>query len=112
MAAWERCLFGVVPSLWADPLPGVVREAMTRGKAVIGSAVGGIPDMITNDSNGLLVPAGDPAALVSAMDRLASDPGLRVRLGEAGRESVAGLTPAAIGHRFESLYERVLGTHR
>ena len=49
MAAWERCLFGVVPSVWPDPLPGVVREPMTRGKAVIGSAVGGIPDMITDD---------------------------------------------------------------
>jgi glycosyltransferase involved in cell wall biosynthesis len=112
MAAWERCQFGVVPSLWPDPLPGVVREPMTRGKPVIGSAVGGIPDMISHDSNGLLVPAGDPAALASAMDRLASDAALRVRLGEAGRTSVAGLTSAAIGRRFEALYERVLGTPR
>ena len=108
MAAWERCLFGVVPSLWPDPLPGVVREPMTRARAVIGSAIGGIPDMITHESNGLLVPAGDPTALAAAMDRLVSDPALRVRLGEAGRASVTTLTAAAIGHRFETLYDRVL----
>ena len=110
MAAWERCLFGVVPSIWPDPLPGVVREPMTRGRAVIGSDIGGIPDMITDDVNGLLVPAGDVAQLASAMARLASDPALRARLGDAGRASVADLTSTAIGRRFESLYERVLGS--
>ncbi len=56
MAAWERCLFGVVPSVWPDPLPGVVREPMTRGGPVIGSDIGGIPDMIEHERNGLLVP--------------------------------------------------------
>ena len=74
MAAWERCLFGVVPSIWPDPLPGVVREPMTRGKAVIGSDIGGIPDMISDDLNGLLVRAGDSTLLASAMDRLVDDP--------------------------------------
>ena len=116
MAAWERCRFGVVPSRWPDPLPGVVREPMTRGKAVIGSDVGGIPDMITDETNGLLVPAGDAAALAVAMSRLVADPAMCDRLGKAGRRSVADLTPAAIGHRFVALYERVLddvgGTHR
>ncbi len=108
MAAWERCLFGVVPSLWPDPLPGVVREPMTRGRPVIGSDVGGIPDMITDDVNGLLVPAGDAAALASAMDRLVADPALRARLGEAGRR--VGRRPDAGRHRprFEALYDRVL----
>ena len=112
MAAWERCLFGVVPSLWPDPLPGVVREPMTRGKTVIGSDVGGIPDMITHDVNGLLVPPGDARALASAMDRLVADPASRARMGEAGRRSVAELTPPAIGRRFEALYERALRSDR
>jgi glycosyltransferase involved in cell wall biosynthesis len=112
MAAWERCLFGVVPSLWPDPLPGVVREPMTRGRPVIGSDVGGIPDMITDDVNGLLVPAGDALALAAAMDRLTADRAVRVRLGEAGRTSVEGLTSTAVGRRFETLYERVLASDR
>lgn len=108
MAAWERCLFGVVPSVWPDPLPGVVREPMTRGRAVVGSRIGGIPDMIRDDVNGLLVPVGDAVALAAAMDRLASDPALRARMGAAGRDSVAQLTADAIGARFGALYERVL----
>jgi glycosyltransferase involved in cell wall biosynthesis len=108
MMAWERCLFGVVPSVWPDPLPGVVREPMTRGRAVIGSRIGGIPDMITDDVNGLLVPVGDVGALAAAMDRLTAAAPLRARLGDAGRDSVAQLTPDAIGRRFEALYERAL----
>ena len=40
MAAWEGCLFGVAPSIWPDPLPGVVREAMSLGKPVVASRVG------------------------------------------------------------------------
>ncbi len=108
MRAWERCLFGVVPSVWPDPLPGVVREPMTRGRAVIGSRIGGIPDMIRDDVNGLLVSVGDVGGLAAAMARLASDSALRERLGDAGRASVAELTPDAIGRRFAALYERVL----
>ena len=61
MAAWERSLFGVAPSVWPDPLPGVVREAMTRGRAVVATAVGGNPDMIDDGVSGLLVPPGDAA---------------------------------------------------
>ena len=108
MAAWERCLFGVVPSVWPDPLPGVVREPMTRGRPVIGSDIGGIPDMIVHERSGLLVPAGDAIALAAAMRRLAADEALRERLGDAGRASVSALTPASVAARFEALYARVL----
>ncbi len=108
MGAWARCLFGVVASVWADPLPGVVREPMTRGRAVIGSDTGGIPDMIRDGENGLLVPPDDATALAAAMTRLAGDAPLRERLGTAGAASVRDLTPSGIAGRFESLYGRVL----
>ncbi len=109
MAAWGRSLFGVVPSVWEDPLPGVVREAMVSGRAVVASDVGGIPDMVTDGSNGLLVPPGDPGALAAAMRRLIDDPALAERLGEAGRGSVADLGADAIGARFEAFYRGILG---
>lgn len=108
MGAWSRCLFGVVPSIWADPLPGTVREPMTRGRPVIGSDIGGIPDMIRDGENGLLVPPGDVSALTAAMARLVEDGSLRERLGAAGAASVVTLTPAGIAARFEALYDRVL----
>jgi glycosyltransferase involved in cell wall biosynthesis len=109
MAAWQRCLFGVAPSVWPDPLPGVVREAMSKGRAVIGSAVGGIVDMIVYGETGLLVPPGDVKALAAAMQRLIDDPELRQRLGQAGCERVRDCTPDAVLPRFEALYEQLRG---
>ena len=108
MAAWERSLFGVAPSIWPDPLPGVVREAMTRGRAVVATAVGGNLDMMDDEESGLLVPPGDVAALARAMQRLIDHPELRDRLGAAGQTSVAGLTAAVVAERFEALYARCL----
>lgn len=74
----------VLPSLLeATSLAGL--EAMASGKAVVGSRVGGIPAIIEDGANGLLVPPGDPIALAAAIRRLAADAGLRDRMGAAGR---------------------------
>jgi glycosyltransferase involved in cell wall biosynthesis len=107
MTAWERSLFGVAPSVWPDPLPGVVREAMSRGKAVIASDVGGNPDMIQHDQTGLLVPPGDVAALAAAMQRLIDDPALRERLGCAGERSAKQYVAGAVLPRFEAMYQQL-----
>jgi glycosyltransferase involved in cell wall biosynthesis len=104
MAAWRGCLFGVAPSVWPDPLPGVVREAMAVGRAVVATDVGGNPDMVEDGRTGILVPPGDAAALCRAMSRLAGDAALRERLGAAAEASVAELTAGAIAGRFEALY--------
>jgi glycosyltransferase involved in cell wall biosynthesis len=110
MRAWERCLFGVAPSIWPDPLPGVVREAMSKGKAVIASAVGGNTDMVRDGETGLLVPPGDVDALAGAMRRLLDDPALRARLGGAGCEAAQQFAAQAIIPRFEALYQQLIAT--
>jgi len=66
----------------------VLLEAMTYGVPVVGSNVGGITDIVRDGETGLLVPPGDPAALAAALERLAADPALARRLGEAGRRRV------------------------
>jgi glycosyltransferase involved in cell wall biosynthesis len=109
MAAWERSLFGVAPSVWPDPLPGVVREGMSKGKAVIASNIGGNTDMISHGENGLLVPPGDVDALAAAMRRLIDNPALRERLGQAGRLSARQYAASAVLPRFEAIYQQLVG---
>jgi glycosyltransferase involved in cell wall biosynthesis len=58
----------------------VVVEAFVRGRGVVGSAVGGIADLVRDGENGLLVPSGDPAALAVALERVLGDPAVAARL--------------------------------
>jgi glycosyltransferase involved in cell wall biosynthesis len=74
----------VMPS-FTEGTPNCIVEAMACGKPIIASEVGGIPDMVGDDS-GVLVPAGDMSALAEAMLRLAQDSELRKRMGEAAKE--------------------------
>jgi glycosyltransferase involved in cell wall biosynthesis len=106
MASWERCLFGVVPSKMPEPLGVVALEAMSRGKAVVASATGGIPDMVVDGETGLLFPPGDVQALRAAMQRLIDEPDLRARLGAAAFERVTRFTADAVMPAYEELYRR------
>jgi glycosyltransferase involved in cell wall biosynthesis len=63
-------------------------EAMARRVPVVASAVGGIPEVVTDGVSGLLVPPSDPPALARELIRLARSAALRRRLGEAGYDTV------------------------
>jgi glycosyltransferase involved in cell wall biosynthesis len=91
----------VIPSIptrdFREPWGLVANEAFNQGVPVIatdavGAAAGGL---IEHERTGLVVPAGDPDALASALRRLHDDPALRMRLGAAGRDAVRGYTHAA-----------------
>jgi glycosyltransferase involved in cell wall biosynthesis len=84
----ERASVFVLPS-YAEGLPVSLLEAMAAGCPVIATAVGGIPDLITDGIDGLLVPSGHPEALAHAMERVLQDPAFARRLGNAARETVA-----------------------
>jgi colanic acid/amylovoran biosynthesis glycosyltransferase len=83
---YEAADIFVLSSLW-EGCPNVVLEAMAHGLPVVATAVGGIPELVTDGDSGLLVPPGDPDALAAALARLLRDRTLRLAMGEAARRS-------------------------
>ncbi|GJM21591.1 MAG: hypothetical protein DHS20C15_15060 [Planctomycetota bacterium] len=78
----------VVDAAWEEPFGMVVVEPMVYGRPVVGTNAGGIPEIIDDGSNGVLVPPRDPEALGDALLRLVVDTGWRAALGRGARESV------------------------
>ncbi len=79
----------VVPSMWAEPFGLVAIEACAQQLPVIATRIGGLPEIIQDNHNGLLCSLDDPDSLGRAMLRLYLDSGLRQRLSRQARESVA-----------------------
>jgi colanic acid/amylovoran biosynthesis glycosyltransferase len=71
-----------------EGVPNALKEAMACGLPVIASDVGGIPELVDHDDNGILVPPRDAQALAEALLRLYSDRSLRQRMGQRGREKI------------------------
>jgi glycosyltransferase involved in cell wall biosynthesis len=94
----------VLPSR-TEPFPNVLAEAMAAGLPIVASAVGGVPEVIDNGRNGLLVPAGDAGALADRLCRVLDDPALRTRLGSAARaDAEARYSFDRMVEAFEAIY--------
>jgi glycosyltransferase involved in cell wall biosynthesis len=91
----------LLSSRWEN-FPHLVVEALAVGTPVIATSVGGVPEVVRDGENGLLVPAGDAEALAAAIRRLLDEPGLRDRLAAAAAPSVADLAPASLLARIEA----------
>lgn len=107
LAALRLCICAVLPSVWPDPCPTVVLEAMASGCPVVTTSVGGIVDMIVNGESGLLVRPGDHSELATAMSRVLADGDLRSRLGSAALGRVRVFTASAVAGQLESIYTRI-----
>lgn len=102
----EAAIF-VLPSI-SEGLPMALLEAMAWGRAIVATAVGGVPDVLTAGEDALVVPPADPEALAGALARLAGDAELRERLGEAARERARRLNAEEVTGRLEALYAELL----
>jgi glycosyltransferase involved in cell wall biosynthesis len=93
-----------MPSLW-EGLPLAVLEAMFASTAIVASATSGIPEAITSEREGLLVPPGDDAALAAALRRALESPAERARLaGAALRRAENDFTIGSMADAYERLY--------
>ena len=77
----------VIPSLWHETFSIVAREALLSGTPVIASEVGALPEIISSEQNGLLVPVGNTDALRDALHSLSTDPALLARVCEGAQLS-------------------------
>jgi glycosyltransferase involved in cell wall biosynthesis len=91
------CLDLVVHPALMEGLGISLLQAAAAGEPIVAVAAGGMPEVVRDGVNGLLVPPADSPALAAAINRLLADPGLRRRFGAAGKElvrekfSVAGM---------------------
>ena len=98
-----------VPS-HVEPLGNATLEAMAVGVPVVGSRVGGIPEMVVDGETGRLVPPRDPVALAGAIGDLLADGDTRARFGHAARlRAESAFSLATHASRLQALYDEVLG---
>ncbi|TCD47276.1 glycosyltransferase family 4 protein [Chlorobium sp. N1] len=106
---FEKIDVCIVPSLWEDTFPGVVLESLSMGVPVIGSARGGIPEMLVHGYNGMLFNPEDPNGLFSAMRNISESlDGWRAK-----RESIVNSAPSfsdgyGWSKQWEALYASVV----
>jgi glycosyltransferase involved in cell wall biosynthesis len=108
-AALDAATLLVLPSR-SEGMGRVVVEAGCRARAVVGSRVGGIPDVVADDETGVLVPPGDVDALAAALVLVLSDRALSERLGAEGRRRVESwlVTPEDYARRVRELVDKVV----
>ncbi|MFA6197580.1 MAG: glycosyltransferase [Patescibacteria group bacterium] len=101
----------LVPSIWYENCPLAVLEAYREGRAVIGSRIGGIPELIVDGRTGLLVSPGSATELRQAMSRLWREPKLANQLGQQAYEQVQSYNPERYYDSLMKIYQSILSPH-
>jgi glycosyltransferase involved in cell wall biosynthesis len=105
VADWIRAIDIFVLCSTSESFSNSLLEAMACGCCPIASRVGGLPEMIIDEENGLLIEAGDPADLAAKLDRVIRDDSLRARLGaKAADHAQAKFSVQAFVHNMEEIY--------
>ncbi len=98
----------VLPSTWPENQPVTITEALTAGIPVIGSRLGGVPELIQDGETGYLFESGDPVDLAAKMKEFINVPGRALEYGERGRERHVTNTLDRAAAKIVSVYDRVV----
>jgi glycosyltransferase involved in cell wall biosynthesis len=107
LAAYHRSTAVVIPSVGPENFPTVALEALGVGRALIGTRVGGIPELVEDGDNGFLVPPGDVGALASAIVRVLGDHDLAARMGARSAQRSGEYAMDRFLDRLEEHYRQV-----
>lgn len=108
---FRRADLVVFPSI-SEGLPVALLEAMAYGRAIVATAVGGMPEVLDDGAEARFVPPADPGALARAVEGLAADPHAREALGRAARARAERLNAHDVGDRLEAIYRELLDAPR
>ncbi len=109
VADWLRSIDVYINSSRSESFPNALLEAMACGCCVIGSAVGGIPELVSHEENGLVFPVNDQEALADAIKKVATDEQLRRRLAAAAALTAREKFSMQVNlDRMDSLYSLLL----
>lgn len=99
------CIASVVPSRWNENQPMTILESYALQVPAVVTGLGGMPELVEDGVEGLVVPPDEPAALAAALSGLAADPQRAVRMGALGRERLARqFAPDLHLRRLEAVY--------
>ena len=96
------------PSLSGESFGMVLTEAFASGTPVVASEIAGYVDVVSDGVDGVLIPPGDPQRLAEELQRLHIEPGRRLAMGRAARESAERFAWPRIADRVERVYERAI----
>ncbi|BAY86984.1 group 1 glycosyl transferase [Calothrix parasitica NIES-267] len=110
---FDKAWVQVVPSLWAEPFGNVTTEAMMRGTAVIASATGAQPEIVSSNETGFLVPPGDIPTLANALLKLLSNRELAEKMGQSGRKrAIEEFSEERRTQNFLDIYQEIISKNR
>lgn len=110
MERLKRSMFVVLPSVWFENSPRSVFEAFAHGKIVLGSRIGGIPELVHDSQTGLTFNPGDPADLREKIVYLLQNQREIVDMGKRARKVVEDrFDPEAHYRKLRHIYDRALG---
>ncbi|MEK6327855.1 MAG: glycosyltransferase family 4 protein [Actinomycetota bacterium] len=107
----SRCDVFVMPSI-SEGMPMALLEAMAYGRAIVASDVGGIPDVVADGTEAILVPPSDPRALTAGLVRVVSDDELRARIASGARERVKEFEAVKVYDRIAAVYDDLLASRQ
>jgi glycosyltransferase involved in cell wall biosynthesis len=111
-AGWLAAADVVLQASDNEGTPLTLVEAGAAGRAVVATDVGGVRSVVIDGENGLLVPAGDEAALIDALARVTGDGTLRTALGDGGRRLADRFGAARLTGDLDTLYRDLLRERR